>query len=119
MYDWHKDAACRGLDPNLFFPERGTTAGPAKAVCKTCPVKAECLEAGWDEHFGVWGGMTRKDRQLVTKGYLSNRVPVRGCYLCGLPTEKPHRYCSDECRAKARRESQRRYHARTMSEEVT
>lgn len=109
MNDWHKDAACRGLDPDLFFPERGTTAGPAKAVCKTCPVKAECYEAGKHEHYGVWGGMTRKERQIAEKGHTNGRVPSRGCWICGLPADYRHRYCSDECRAKARAATRRRW----------
>jgi WhiB family transcriptional regulator, redox-sensing transcriptional regulator len=51
---WHHDAACRGEDPELFFPI-GTT-GPAlvqlmdaKAVCGRCPVQSECLRVGRSE----------------------------------------------------------------------
>ncbi|HKZ21025.1 MAG TPA: WhiB family transcriptional regulator, partial [Acidimicrobiia bacterium] len=100
---WHTQAACRGLDPELFFPERGTQAGEAKAVCRGCPVVAECYEAGKDEEFGIWGGTSRKERQMAEKGHTSGRVKVRGCYLCGMPADYPARYCSDDCRARARK----------------
>ena len=26
---WHRQAACRGVDPDLFFPERGQATRPA------------------------------------------------------------------------------------------
>ncbi len=39
---WHAHAACRGMGPELFFPERGASTALGKAVCSTCPVAAEC-----------------------------------------------------------------------------
>lgn len=45
---WRDQAECQGTDPELFFPV-GTTGPPieqadrAKAVCRLCPVKAQCL----------------------------------------------------------------------------
>lgn len=61
--DWFDAAACLGTDPSLFYPEVGESAGPAKAVCATCPVTAECGEHGWSEKHGVWGGLAEKDRR--------------------------------------------------------
>lgn len=107
---WHRQAKCRGLDPDLFFPTPGASAAGAKAVCATCPVKAECYEAGRFEHFGVWGGTTRRERQVANKGHTDGRVPVRGCWRCGMPTEGREHYCSDECRKKARARVLQRYH---------
>lgn len=69
--NWRTLAACRGLDPVLFFPERGEDAGPAKAVCATCPVTAQCLEfaIGIGETEGIWGGLSgrqmRKHRRVT------------------------------------------------------
>lgn len=59
--DWVKQAACRGMDTNFFFPERGEickTNNPIKAVCDRCPVRRECLEYALEneEPFGWWGG---------------------------------------------------------------
>ena len=43
--NWRLLAACRGMDPALFFPERGDvyTVQGAQAVCATCPVAEQCL----------------------------------------------------------------------------
>ena len=36
---WRQQAACHGTDLNLFYPERGQSAGPARQVCAQCPVR--------------------------------------------------------------------------------
>ena len=45
---------------------RGASAGDlerARAVCETCEVKGHCLEEALETNaIGVWGGMTRKER---------------------------------------------------------
>ena len=42
---WMKDAECRGLNPNLFFPERGEIVSEeARSVCAECTVSRQCLE---------------------------------------------------------------------------
>lgn len=61
---WHADAACRGMGPAMFFPERGAPVAPAKAVCAGCPVAGPCAEAGRGE-VGIWGGTTAKGRRLI------------------------------------------------------
>lgn len=60
---WHVDAACRGMDPNTFFPGRGESVEPARAVCATCPVAAPCADAGTTETVGVWGGLSARQRR--------------------------------------------------------
>lgn len=64
MTGWHELAACRGLDPSIFFPERGESAALAKATCAECPVREECLAFAYmaGQHTGVWGGLTEKER---------------------------------------------------------
>lgn len=75
--DWRTRAACRDVDPELFFPI-GTT-GPAlsqidqaKAVCRSCDVADECLswaiESGQDS--GVWGGLSEDERRAVRRDSL-------------------------------------------------
>ncbi len=72
--NWRKRAACRDVDPELFFPVG--TSGPAllqveqaKAVCARCPydVRAECLSQALrtGEQFGVWGGLSESERRAV------------------------------------------------------
>ena len=64
--EWMDRAACKGMDPNLFFPERGDIKGVNKAIdiCNSCPVKAECREYGDMETVGIWGGASTKRRKV-------------------------------------------------------
>jgi len=42
---WQQHAACRGLDPNLFYSENNTTAKIPTAInriCDGCPVRVDC-----------------------------------------------------------------------------
>ncbi len=41
---WRKHAACRGIDPDVFYPASDEEAGAAKAVCDQCAVREACLE---------------------------------------------------------------------------
>lgn len=70
--NWREHAACRGENPELFFPIG--TSGPAlqqieqaKAICGRCPVVAQCLAAALDhgEDAGIWGGLTAEERRVV------------------------------------------------------
>lgn len=71
LWDWQLDAACRGLDSDVFFHpdrERGDARerreAAAKAVCAGCPVRDACLEHALDvrEPYGVWGGLAEHER---------------------------------------------------------
>ncbi len=67
--DWQKKANCRGVNPNLFYPERGVSTSEAKAVCSGCQVKQECLEFAVQrgEKFGIWGGMSERERRKIRR----------------------------------------------------
>lgn len=63
---WRVQAACRDMDPNIFFPGRTDSLAPARAVCATCPVMAECRDYGLSLSYnegGVYGGLSHKDRK--------------------------------------------------------
>ena len=66
---WQLKANCMGVDPELFFPERGTSTREAKEVCRGCVVREDCLDhaiaAG--EKFGIWGGMSERERRRVRR----------------------------------------------------
>lgn len=66
---WWSDAACKGLDQSIFFPERGQNSREAKKICARCDVRTECLAYALEnkESFGVWGGVTEKDRRKLRK----------------------------------------------------
>lgn len=72
--DWRHKAACQDEDPELFFWSGKETAeanqrqiAAAKAVCRLCPVRTECLEwalkTGQDD--GVWGGASVEERRTL------------------------------------------------------
>jgi WhiB family redox-sensing transcriptional regulator len=69
---WQDRAACRDVDPDLFFAaesERGLRKHArellAKSLCGTCPVRRECREHALvvGEMYGVWGGTTEEERE--------------------------------------------------------
>ena len=66
---WQERAACRGMEPSLFFPEdnpRGHLMAPeARAICAKCPVRSDCLEYGLREKDGVWGGLSYQQRRRI------------------------------------------------------
>lgn len=66
---WMEQANCQGLDPDLFFTERGESAKEAKEVCRGCTVRAECLEYALvnGEHHGIWGGLSERERRKIRK----------------------------------------------------
>jgi WhiB family redox-sensing transcriptional regulator len=67
---WMDDAYCRGIDPELFYPERGESTAEAKAVCRGCAVRAQCLEYALTsplEKFGVWGGLSERERRRLRR----------------------------------------------------
>jgi WhiB family redox-sensing transcriptional regulator len=66
---WQERANCLGVDPDLFFPERGASTREAKSVCGSCEVRAECLEYALDhaEKFGIWGGLSERERRRLRR----------------------------------------------------
>ena len=66
--DWTRFAACRDTDPDQLFVT-GAAQHEAKAVCKGCPVRAQCLADALDNRveFGVWGGMTERERRALLR----------------------------------------------------
>ena len=66
---WRNRAACRGIDPDLFFPVTDEEAEPAKAICDACPVREACLEFALAarEREGVWGGATERERRRIVR----------------------------------------------------
>ena len=66
---WQDQANCLGVDPDLFFPERGASTREAKEVCRGCVVREECLEYALSngEKFGIWGGMSERERRRLRR----------------------------------------------------
>ncbi|GCD40853.1 transcriptional regulator WhiB2 [Streptomyces paromomycinus] len=75
---WQRRAACRGQDPDLFFPKGWGALYHAQieramAICDGCPVRAACLSAALTmehgksiaERAGIWGGATALERHRM------------------------------------------------------
>ena len=66
---WQERANCLGVDPDLFFPERGASTREAKSVCSNCEVRVDCLEYALvnGEKFGIWGGLSERERRRLRR----------------------------------------------------
>jgi WhiB family redox-sensing transcriptional regulator len=66
--DWPSMAACQSGDPDALFVQ-GAEQNVAKRVCRSCPVRYECLADALDNRieFGVWGGMTERERRALLR----------------------------------------------------
>ena len=66
---WRQKAACRGVDPGIFYPVSDEDAEDAKLICAQCDVSELCLQWALDhrEHEGVWGGTTERERRRIIR----------------------------------------------------
>lgn len=64
---WIQDAACRDIGTEPFYTTDPTAVDAAKAICRACPVRQDCLtDAMQTEDYlrwGVWGGLTPDERR--------------------------------------------------------
>jgi WhiB family redox-sensing transcriptional regulator len=76
-------AACVGVDPELFYSEdhinpSAKNIAAARLVCCGCAEIQACFAWGIErERFGMWGGITGKERLLIRSGLehqLSDKV---------------------------------------------
>lgn len=76
--DWQNRANCMGVDPDLFFPERGASTREAKAVCRGCVVREDCLDYALanGEKFGIWGGLSERERRRLRRERALRRQAV-------------------------------------------
>lgn len=85
--DWRLQAACRGIDPELFFSsdeivnrqERTEREAEAKAVCTRCVVRDPCLSyaVAAGERYGIWGGLTSQERRALGRARRSDSAAER------------------------------------------
>lgn len=66
VHGWGTEAVPCFNKTYMFFTNRGEDTAPAVALCNTCHIREECLEFALEncERFGVWGGMSAKQRRL-------------------------------------------------------
>lgn len=83
-------AACRGLNPRLFYPGPVSNASiaqaeRARAVCARCPIRALCLDdaltvekrlSAADRDEGIRGGLDGRERYALQRGHRLPRRPL-------------------------------------------
>jgi hypothetical protein len=68
-------AACKGARTDAFFAESGPLVFAAKKLCERCPEMVLCRTWGLAfEEFGIWGGLTAKERNLLRRDRASFAV---------------------------------------------
>ncbi len=69
---WQDRALCAQTDPEAFFPEKGGSTREAKKICLGCEVRSECLDyaLAHDERFGIWGGLSERERRRLKRGII-------------------------------------------------
>ncbi|WP_433786955.1 WhiB family transcriptional regulator [Actinomycetospora sp. CA-101289] len=84
LRNWRAKAACRSVDPELFFPEPSNEPvikvqiAAAKAVCRRCPVRERCLADALERlPHGIAGGLTEQERRRLrtARGMGTGRRP--------------------------------------------
>ncbi len=89
---WRDEAACRGVNPEIFFlgygPGRGlgrlskTAKARALELCDRCPVIDVCLAYALSlpatGDFGIWGGTTEKQRVGLRRARKQHQPPRSG-----------------------------------------
>jgi hypothetical protein len=71
--EWTERAECTPMHADLYFPDNKNSVydyGAARAVCRACPVQAECLSHALDkdERHGMWGGLSPVEREKLRQG---------------------------------------------------
>lgn len=85
--NWRSQAACRGVNPEVFYPEEFTNGDLQEAAfvyCRKCNVTTECFVSALEEEdlrrgipglggsiVGIRGGKSAKTRWLVHQGRLT------------------------------------------------
>lgn len=68
--NWSAQGNCATANPDELFAH-GAAQNRAKAVCVRCPVRMECLAEALDnreeDEFGVWGGMSARERRALKR----------------------------------------------------
>lgn len=89
---WRERATCREYSPAIWEPDdlptsmKNRITRQAKAICETCPVTAECLQAAREAEggsngrgrYGIRGGLTPMERAAL------GALP-QPCVECGTP----------------------------------
>lgn len=87
--DWRTQAACRSVDPEMFYVGINTDPKPALRVCAHCPALEECRQAADRNEgaylWGIIGGETPTQRaSRRRKIRASQKTLAKGPIICGI-----------------------------------
>ena len=82
--EWRKDAYCKGMETDLFFPQMSETLNiplmnaKARLVCAGCKVRKECVSFALENHlkYGIFGGTTPMERRKMKMETATGLLPV-------------------------------------------
>lgn len=65
--NWASRALCAAQQVDLFV--KGAAQNQAKTICRSCPVRTQCLAEALDNRveWGVWGGLTERERRALLR----------------------------------------------------
>lgn len=75
---WWRNGICAEIGPDIFFVEVGESVADAKAACRLCPVRIQCLADALvsDIEYGIFGGLSRLERRRLAKRVTPDRDPM-------------------------------------------
>lgn len=100
--DWIEQAACRSFTPQEINDHwwnesnKGIPTEVAQATCFSCPIQKECLNLAIvnDERYGIWGGLSYRQRKAITSRRRRYQCPV--CLVKKVSTYGTYQEC-DRC----------------------
>ena len=77
LTDPDDNPACKGHNPEVWFPLPSESAKPAKAICRRCPIQDPCLTYAlqYAVH-GIWAATTIEDRAAIREARGIVPLPV-------------------------------------------
>ena len=101
----YSQAACKGMDTHLFYPdifgvhgERKIKVSECAKICAECPIQMDCLTHACEtgEFWGVWGGVSERRRRILAETKNYEDWAVRKCISCSkkfMPNKEKQTTC--------------------------
>lgn len=72
LHLWMENAICRKKKNDFWYPPLDSDDPESyyaigREICHRCPVWDKCLDAGIDEKWGMWGGLTPQERTAIVQ----------------------------------------------------
>jgi WhiB family redox-sensing transcriptional regulator len=114
---WRWFAACKGMDPDIFFAGKGPGANDhARTICGGCPVRADCLRDLGQYYGGFVGGMTTTQR---VKAHIAKLRLVEREMDAFIVETEPEEIAALDLGIKANSINRRRHRAAKKNQETT